>query len=207
MIRIALAKGRLAKSSKKYLDTLEMGNVIDLESRKLVFKDNDRGIEYILLKPSDVLTYVENGVADLGIVGRDVIMEKEQSVYELLDLKFGICKFSIASLEGENVLEKNQINVATKYPNVAKRYFKKLNKSINIIPLNGSVELAPLVGLADCIVDIVETGSTLKANNLQVIEDMYHISARLICNPVSYRFLNKEVVDLVKQLEEVICAS
>ncbi len=203
MIRVGLAKGRLCESAMKSFEKMNLKQVIDLNSRKLVFHDKENEVEYILLKPSDVVTYVENGVCDLGVVGSDVIMERDEMVYELADLGFGKCKFSIATLkDNEKVLEQNFIKVATKYPNVAKKYFSNMGKEIEIISLNGSVELAPIVGLADCIVDIVETGSTLKANNLVVVEDMHLVSARLICNSVSYRFNKPTLVEWVKNLKE-----
>lgn len=200
-MRIALAKGRLGEKATELFKEIGIGDGLDLNSRKLVFKDEKNDIEYILLKPSDVVTYVENGVADLGVVGSDVIMEREEEVYELFDLGFGKCKFSIASKKGESDFLNNKVvRVATKYPRVARMYFDSLNKPIEIIPLNGSVELAPLVGLSDCIVDIVETGNTLRANDLEVLEDMYQVSARLICNKVSYRFYKDEIYDIVRKL-------
>lgn len=204
MIRVGLAKGRLCESAMKSFEKMNLKQVIDLKSRKLVFLDEENDVEYILLKPSDVVTYVENGVCDLGVVGSDVIMESDELVYELADLEFGKCKFSIATLkDNEKIMDSDYIKVATKYPNVAKKYFSDMGKEIEIIPLNGSVELAPIVGLSDCIVDIVETGSTLKANNLVVVEDMYEISARLICNSVSYRFNKITLVEWVKALKGV----
>lgn len=203
-MRIALAKGRLGEKATQLFKEIGLAKGLDLKSRKLVFKDRDRDIEYILLKPSDVVTYVENGVADLGVVGSDVIMEREEEVYELFDLGFGKCKFSIASKKGESDFLNNKlVRVATKYPRVARKYFESINKSIEIIPLNGSVELAPLVGLSDCIVDIVETGNTLRANDLEVLEDMYQVSARLICNKVSYRFYKEEIYEIVRKLRSL----
>jgi ATP phosphoribosyltransferase len=203
MLRVGLAKGRLCESAIESFKKLNLNEVIDVKSRRLVFKDEDNQVEYILLKPSDVVTYVENGVCDLGVVGSDVIMERDEMVYELADLKFGKCKFSIATLkDSTDVMALDVIRVATKYPKVAKRYFNELGKTIEIIPLNGSVELAPIVGLSDCIVDIVETGNTLRANNLEVVEDMFDVSARLICNSISYRFHKPTLVNWVKQLKE-----
>ncbi len=203
MLRVGLAKGRLCEAAIESFKKLDLNQVIDLKSRKLVFNDFENNIEYILLKPSDVVTYVENGVCDLGVVGSDVIMEREETVYELADLDFGKCKFSIATMEDkQDIMSLDKVRVATKYPNVAKRYFNEMKKEIEIIPLNGSVELAPLVGLADCIVDIVETGNTLRANNLVVVEDMHEVSARLICNSISYRFHQPTLIKWVEQLEE-----
>jgi len=203
MIRIGLAKGRLCESAIESFRKLKFNEVIDLKSRRLVFRDDENQVEYILLKPSDVVTYVENGVCDLGVVGSDVIMEREETVYELADLDFGKCKFSIATMRNaDDIMAMDSIRVATKYPNVARNYFKEIGKEIEIIPLNGSVELAPLVGLSDCIVDIVETGSTLKANNLVIVEDMYDVSARLICNSISYRFYKPTLETWVSKLKE-----
>lgn len=203
MIRIGVAKGRLCESAIKSFKKLKLNDVIDLKSRQLVFRDEENQVEYVLLKPSDVVTYVENGVCDLGVVGSDVIMERDEKVYELADLEFGRCKFSIATMrEAEDIMTLDNLRVATKYPNVARNYFDEMGKSIEIIPLNGSVELAPVVGLSDCIVDIVETGNTLKANNLIVVEDMYDVSARLICNSISYRFYKPILENWVCLLKE-----
>lgn len=201
-ITIAISKGRLGKQTHKILNKMNMGDAIDLDSRKLIFKDEKNKINYIYVKPSDVITYVEKGVADLGIAGKDNILESNTDVYEVLDLKFGKCKFSIASIKEQKIYSKNNIlKVATKYPEITKKYFEKKQQKIEIIKLNGSVELAPLVGLADVIVDLVETGSTLKANGLETIEDMFNISARLICNRISYRFNYERIQNIIKLLE------
>lgn len=150
-----------------------------------------------------MVTYVEKGVTDLGIVGKDTILESDTNVYEVFDLGFGKCKFSIAGIKGEKIYKKDDIlKVATKYPEIAKKYFKERQQKIEIIKLNGSVELAPLVGLSDVIVDLVETGNTLKANGLEVIEDMFNISARLISNRVSYRFKFDRIQNIIKSLNE-----
>lgn len=201
-ITIALAKGRLGKQADKILKKIGLGDSIDLDSRKLIFKDEKNKIDYIYVKPSDVVTYVEKGVADLGIVGKDVILENDTDIYEILDLGFGKCKFSIASIKGKNIYKKDDtLKVATKYPEISKKYFKEKQQKIEIIKLNGSVELAPLVKLSDVIVDLVETGDTLKANGLEVIEDMFNISARLICNRISYRFQYDRIQKITKLLE------
>lgn len=201
-ITIALAKGRLGKQAYKILKKIGLGDSIDLDSRKLIFKDEKNKIDYIYVKPSDVVTYVEKGVADLGIVGKDVILENDTDIYEILDLGFGKCKFSIASIKGQNIYKKDDtLKVATKYPEISKKYFKEKQQKIEIIKLNGSVELAPLVKLSDVIVDLVETGDTLKANGLEVIEDMFNISARLICNRISYRFQYDRIQKITKLLE------
>lgn len=203
-ITIALSKGRLGDEAYKVFNKAGLGNCIDLDSRKLIFKDKENKINFIYVKPTDVLTYVEKGVADLGVVGKDVILESDNDVYEILDLGFGKCKFSIAGIKGESVYKKDEIlRVGTKYPKVSQKYFDERGQKIEIIKLNGSVELAPLVGLSDVIVDLVETGNTLKANGLQVIEDMLHISAKLICNRVSYRFKFHRIQNITKLLNNM----
>lgn len=191
-LTIAIAKGRIEKDIYKRLTALDMEKCIEKDSRKLIFTDEKHNITYIHVKPSDVVTYVEKGVADLGIVGKDTILENENEsdIYELYDLGFGKCKFSIAGIKGkkEKFLKSEKLKVATKYPVIAKQYFKARGQKIDIIKLNGSVELGPLVGLSDVIVDLVETGNTIKANGLEVFEDMFDISARIIANRVSYKF-------------------
>ena len=162
-IVIAIAKGRIEKDVYRRLKILNMEDCIETDSRKLIFTDEENKITYIHVKPSDVVTYVEKGVADLGIVGKDTILENENDdeVYELLDLGFGKCKFSVTGIKGKNNYSKEEIlKVATKYPHIAKKYFKSRGQNIEIIKLNGSVELAPIVGLSDVIVDLVETGNT-----------------------------------------------
>ncbi|NLJ97989.1 MAG: ATP phosphoribosyltransferase [Tissierellia bacterium] len=203
-IKIALAKGRIGRNAYNVLKKAGIGDSIDLDSRKLVFKDEKKEIEYICVKPSDVVTYVQNGVADLGIVGKDTILENDNDVYEIFDFGFGKCTFSIAGKDSQTIYSKDKsLRVATKYPNITKKYFGSKQQRIEIIKLNGSVELAPLVGLSDVIVDLVETGNTLKANGLQVIEEMFDISVRLICNRISYRFKYDRIVDIVQSLDEV----
>jgi len=200
-LTVALPKGRLGKDALSQLKTNNYASMINLKSRKLIFEDNN--IRYLIVKPSDVLTYVTQGVADVGIIGSDTILEEQAEVYELLDLGFGKCKFSIASPKGKTLPSANEtLKVATKYPKIAAEYFKQKKQKIELIKLNGSVEIAPLVGLSDVIVDIVETGNTLKANNLEVIEDMLDISAKFIANKVSYRFKYESIQAMRKALEE-----
>ncbi|ERJ11933.1 ATP phosphoribosyltransferase [Haloplasma contractile] len=199
ILTIALAKGRLGKEAYKLLNKTNLANNVDLKSRKLIFNDELNRIRYFYVKPTDVVTYVLQGVADLGIVGKDNILEEAGDLYELLDLEMGACKFSIAGKKGQRVYRDEALKVATKYPNIAKNYFKEKQQKIEVIKLNGSVELAPLVGLSDVIVDIVETGNTLRANGLEVLEDMYSISAKLIANRTSYRF-KKQEIELVMKL-------
>ncbi len=206
-IVIAIAKGRIEKDVYRRLKILNMEDCIETDSRKLIFTDEKNNITYIHVKPSDVVTYVENGVADLGIVGKDTILENENDneVYELLDLGFGKCKFSVAGIKGKNNYSKEEtLKVATKYPHIAKNYFKSRGQKIEIIKLNGSVELAPIVGLSDVIVDLVETGNTLKANGLEIVEDMCNISSRIIANRVSYKFKKSEIETIVNKFASTL---
>ena len=205
-ITIGLSKGRLLKESKGILEMLGQDFEYIKTTRQLVIRDEERDLNFILLKPSDVPTYVEKGIIDIGIVGKDTLIENKRDVYEVMNLPIGKCRFSVAGLP-ENKVKMDQafIKVATKYPNIATNYFEGKGKNIEITKLNGSVELAPLVGLSDMIVDLVETGNTLKANGLIVYEDVFEVSARLIVNKVSYRFKEKqvqEVMDTVKAWEE-----
>lgn len=206
-IVIAIAKGRIEKDVYRRLKILSMEKCIETDSRKLIFTDEENNITYIHVKPSDVVTYVEKGVADLGIVGKDTILENENDneVYELLDLGFGKCKFSVAGVKGKNnYLKEETLKVATKYPTIAKNYFKSRGQKIEIIKLNGSVELAPIVGLSDVIVDLVETGNTLKANGLEIVEDMCNISSRIIANRVSYKFKKVKIENIIEKFESTL---
>ncbi len=204
-LKIALPKGRLGEKSYEILRKKGYGcKELEDKGRKLVFVDEEKGLEYFLVKPSDVPTYVQRGAADIGIVGKDTLLEEEADVYELLDLGFGKCKFAIAAPVGYKEKKDEKLVIATKYVNVAKKYFEKREREIDIVKLNGSVELGPLVNLSDVIIDIVETGSTLRENNLEVIEEIGDISARLIANKSSFKF-NKEIItDLVKKVKEEI---
>ena len=200
-ITIALAKGRLAEKTLKLFKQGGMGESFDKDSRKLIFEDEEFKMTYILVKPSDVITYVEKGVADLGIVGKDNILESDSDIYEIMDLEFGKCKFSIAGFKDQEIYKKNEVlRIASKYPNYVKKVFSDRGQKIEVIKLNGSVELAPLLNLSDVIVDIVETGNTLVANGLEVLEDLDNVSARLISNRVSYRFK----YDVIKNIENVL---
>ena len=173
------------------------------DNRKLVFED--KGVRYLIVKPSDVGIYVEKGVADIGIVGKDILLENSHDVYELLDLKFGKCKLCMASVKDYKEDIERRLRVATKYVNVSKKYFDSINRDVEIIKLNGSIELAPILNLSDVIIDIVETGSTLKENNLIVIKNIVdYISSRLIVNKVSFKFKNNLISEIVKNIEEVL---
>ncbi|MCC5909291.1 MAG: ATP phosphoribosyltransferase [Clostridiaceae bacterium] len=203
-IKIAIAKGRLAKYSISLLEEIGINcNVLKEDNRKLVFHLPENNLEVILLKAQDVPTYVEHGVVDMGIVGKDTLMEMERQLYEVLDLKFGKCKFSVAGrlMEGNG---KKHLRVATKYPNVAKKYFAEKGQSVEIIRQEGSVELAPIMGLTDVIVDIVETGRTLKENGLVILEDIADLSARLVLNKVSFKTKKKEITAIIDLIGEKV---
>ncbi len=203
-INIALPKGRLLKKVYDLFKKIGYENKELLEdNRKLVFEN--KGIRYLIVKPSDVGIYVEKGVADIGIVGKDILLENSHDIYELLDLKFGKCKICMASIKDYKEDIERRLRVATKYINVSKKYFDSINRDVEIIKLNGSVELAPILNLSDVIIDIVETGSTLKENNLIVIKDIVdYISSRLIVNKVSFKFKNDLISEIVKNIEEVL---
>ncbi len=197
MITVALPKGRLGKDILKLLNRKDIGTVVDPKSRKLVFEDKQNNIRFIWLKNADVITYVENGVADFGISGSDMVYESEKDVFVLDRLNIGVCKLSIAGFNKDKLFNKDIVlKVGTKYPVTSKKFFKQYSQKIKVIKLNGSVELAPLLELSDVIVDIVETGATLKENGLDVLHDMYDVSACTIANKASYRF-NKEKIDLL----------
>lgn len=203
-IRLALAKGRLAKHSIKLLEDIGVDcRTLKEDSRKLIFPLPQYNLEVILLKAVDVPTYVEHGAVDMGISGKDVLLEQDRQLYEVVDLKFGRCKFAVAGkpLMGNG---KKHLRVATKYPNVTRKYFAEKGQSVEIIRQEGSVELAPLMGLSDIIVDIVETGKTLKENGLVVLEDIEDISARLVLNKVSYKTKKKEINNLVDLIEKKV---
>lgn len=203
-INIALAKGRLVDETIRLFRKLNI-NFPDYHpgSRKLIFKNDERDLAIVLVKASDVPTYVEKGAADIGVVGKDTLLESRANVYEMVDLGYGACRFAVAG-QPSTLLNKKKIVVATKYPTVAKQYFYETDRSIEMIKLNGSVELAPLVGLSDCIVDIVETGKTLKENGLVILEDIMSISARLIVNKASYKTNFNPINDFVETIQSAV---
>ena len=204
MVRMALTKGRIEKDTCGLLSAAGFDiSTIKNKDRELLIKTND-DIEVIFAKANDVLTFVENGIVDLGIVGKDTLDESDFTDYnELLDLELGKCCFAVASYpEYKEKKFKSRKKIATKYPSVAKSFFNSRQEDVEIIKMEGSVELAPIVGLADAIVDIVETGSTLKANGLEVIEKIQDISTRLIANPVSLKYKNDEIYNIVDKLYE-----
>lgn len=202
-IRIALTKGRLEKDSVALFEKAGFDcSELQEKSRKLIFKIPETKLEVVLAKAPDVITYVEHGVCDLGIVGKDTIMEKGRSFYEVLDLGFGKCRFVLAAKAGEDFYGTYKSRtIATKYPEVAKSYFDKKNMDIQIIKIEGSVELAPIMGLADGIIDIVETGNTLKENGLVPIEDVAFVSARMIVNLASMKMKKREILDFLSRCE------
>lgn len=203
MISVALPKGRLG--SKVFDIFAKIGYDCDemrSDSRQLVFTSEENGISYFLVKPSDVSIYVEHGAADIGIVGKDILLEYEPDVYELLDLGIGKCRMCVAGMNGFKNDPDVTLRVATKFVNIAKNYFKSINRNIEIIKLNGSIELAPILDLSDVIVDIVETGTTLKENNLVVINEFLPISARLIANKASYKFKTDEINRIITKFSE-----
>ncbi len=205
-LRIALTKGRLEKDTVNALEKIGLDcSEVRNKGRKLILPVGNGEIEVVLSKAADVITYVENGVCDLGVVGKDTIMENGSHFYEILDLGFGRCKFALACKKGFDFYEGYSSKViASKYPNVAKKYFESRGMDIRVIKIEGSVELAPLLGLSDGIVDIVETGTTLRENGLEVKEFISDISARLICNSASLKLRKKEIEDLAARLESVI---
>ncbi len=208
-LTIALTKGRLAYKTLELLEQIGITceEMKDKNSRKLIFTNEDLGIRFFLAKANDVPTYVEYGAADIGICGKDTILEEGRKLYEVIDLGFGKCRMCVCGPESarERLRHHELIRVATKYPNIAKDYFyNKKHQTVEIIKLNGSIELAPLVGLSEVIVDIVETGSTLRENGLVVLEEICDLSARVIVNQVSMKRENERVMKLIGDLKELI---
>ena len=205
MINVALPKGRLGE--KVYGMFKEAGYTcpsIEEKNRKLIFENEEVGIRYFWVKPSDVAIYVERGAADIGVAGKDILMEYNPNVYELLDMNTGKCKMMVAAPEGFHDDHDRTLRVATKFVNIARNYYAGKSRDIDIIKLNGSIEIAPILGLSDVIVDIVETGTTLKENNLKVYEDIFPISARLIANKANFKFKTEEIEQLVSRLKEQV---
>lgn len=205
-ISIALTKGRLEKETVKILDKANFGTEeLKNKGRKLVFNDTIEEIKYFLVKAADSITYVEHGVADIGIVGKDTLMESDNNYYEVLDLGIGKCGFIVASLPEKDVFKKvGHIKIGTKYPRVAREYFKKRGMDVEIIKIDGSVELAPILGLCDAIVDIMETGTTLKENGLIVFDRICDISARVIVNKASFKMKREEIGAFINRLKQVL---
>ncbi|MGV8982910.1 ATP phosphoribosyltransferase [Clostridium sp.] len=206
VIRIALTKGRLEKYAIDMFEDIGIDcSELKNKGRKLILKDEKNNIEFVLVKSTDVLTYVEHGAADIGIVGKDTLMEQNKDFYEVVDLKVGKCMFALASLPSfKNYDGYNRKKIATKYPTVAKEYFKKNNEDVEIIKLDGSVELAPILELSDAIVDLVETGDTLKENGLIIIEKICDISARMIVNRASMKMKKKRISNLIIKVQQYV---
>lgn len=209
-LTIALSKGKLLGP---VLDLLKQAGYhsaeLSAESRKLVFACSSKDATFLIVRPTDVPTYVEHGAADVGVVGKDVLLEQGSDVYEPLDLKVGACRISVAALRGQASPDRwsSKIRVATKYPNVTERYFNQRGIPVEIVKLYGSIELAPLVGLADRIVDLVETGSTLKAHDLAEVEVITHSTARLIVNRASLKLKHEPLTSLIEQLRGAVAAA
>lgn len=208
-LTVALAKGRLAQKAMEMFGAVgihceEMANK---DSRKLIFENPELGMRFFLAKATDVPTYVEYGAADIGIVGKDTLLEEGRRLYEVLDLKIGKCRMCVCGPESARAHLKNHelIRVATKYPRIAKDYFyNRKDQTVEIIKLNGSIELAPIVGLSEVIVDIVETGSTLRENGLTVLEEICPLSARMVVNQVSMKTENQRITALIRDFQELV---
>ncbi len=208
-LTIALAKGRLAKKTLEMLEQIGITceEMKDKDTRKLIFVNEELKLKFFLAKAGDVPTYIEYGAADIGVVGKDTILEEGRKVLEVLDLNVGNCRMCVCGPNSAKDLLKHHemIRVASKYPNIAKDYFyNKKHQTVEIIKLNGSVELAPIVGLSEVIVDIVETGATLKENGLDVLEEICPLSARMIVNQVSMKMENERIMKLIKDLKDII---
>ena len=205
-LRIALTKGRLEKDTVALLEKIGVDcTALHQKGRRLILPLSDIGAEVVLAKAADVITYVENGVCDMGIVGRDTVLENGNSLYELLDLGFGKCRFALALPEGVDFYEGYHTRcIASKYVNIARNYFEKKNMDVDIVKIEGSVELAPILGLSDAIVDIVETGTTMKENGLMVAEEICQVSARLIVNIASMKLRKAEINELIMKIEDYV---
>ena len=205
MINIALPKGRLGE--KVYAMFERAGYPcpsIKENNRKLIFENEEAGVRYFWVKPSDVSIYVERGAADIGVAGKDILLEYEPEIYELLDLNIGKCRMAVAAPRDFYDDNQRTLKVATKFANIASRYYASKGRDIDIIKLNGSIEIAPILGLSDVIVDIVETGTTLKENDLDVIETVSPISARLIANKASFKFKTQEIEKIAASMKREI---
>lgn len=207
MLNVALPKGRLGEKVYNMFEKsgFECPSIRE-NNRKLIFENEEIGVRYFWVKPSDVAIYVERGAADIGVAGKDILLEYEPDVYELLDLNLGKCRMAVAAKSEFRDDKQRTLRVATKFTNIASQHYLSKGRDIDIIHLNGSIEIAPILGLSDVIVDIVETGTTLKENNLEVKEEIVPISARLISNKTSYKFkdelINKIVREISSQLED-----
>ena len=202
MINVALPKGRLGEKVYAMFEAAgyECPSIKE-NSRKLIFENAERGVRYFWVKPSDVSIYVERGAADIGVAGKDILLEYAPDVYELLDLNLGKCRMAVAAKKDFHDDNQKTLKVATKFANIARSYYASICRAIDIIKLNGSIEIAPILGLSDVIVDIVETGTTLKENDLEVIETIVPISARLIVNKASFKFKTQEIEKIAQSIK------
>ena len=205
MLNIALPKGRLGDKVYELFASIGYDcSEIYSDNRKLVFENKENGVRYLLVKPSDVAIYIAHGAADIGVVGKDILEEDNFDIYELLDLGLGKCNMCVAAPNDYTEDFDRPLRVATKFVNIAKNYYISLNREIEIIKLNGSIEIAPILGLSDVIVDIVESGKTLEENNLRVYEKIMPISARLIANKSSYKFKSDDIEQVITKLKKVL---
>ena len=203
MLNVALPKGRLGE--KVYAMFEKAGfecPSIKEQNRKLIFENEECGVRYFWVKPSDVAIYVERGAADIGVAGKDILLEYEPDVYELLDLDIGKCRMAVAAKSDFRDKPQRTLTVATKFSNITRNFYASKGRDIDIIHLNGSIEIAPILGLSDVIVDIVETGTTLKENNLKVFETIVPISARLIANKAGFKFKSEQIESIVRSIKE-----
>lgn len=205
MISIALTKGRIEKEAIKILEEAKFGiDELKDKGRKLVFNDTKEDIRYFLVKSNDTVTYVEHGAADVAIVGKDTLLEKSENYYEVLDLGIGKCKFIVATLPSTNIFNRiGHIKIGTKYPKVTKKYFESKGMDVEIIKIEGSVELAPILGVSEGIVDIMETGTTLKENGLVVVDEICDISTRVIVNKSSFKLKRNEINNFITRIRNV----
>lgn len=204
MITIATPRGRLLEETVELFKKASMDiTEIIKDSRKLIFESEEAGMRLLIVRPTDVTSYVEYGAADCGIVGRDTLMEQDCNLYEPLDLRIGKCKMVVAAPKGFEKSGKTSLRIATKYPRIASDFYNKKGISTEVIKLYGSVELAPIIGLCDAIVDLTASGETLKKNNLEIVEEVADVSAKLVVNKVSMKIKSKEIKELIEKLEEV----
>ena len=202
MLNVALPKGRLGEKVYAMFETAGFEcHSIKENNRKLIFENEECGVRYFWVKPSDVAIYVERGAADIGVCGKDILLEYSPDVYELYDLDIGKCRMAVAAKKDFTDDVKRTLKVATKFTNIAKNYYDSLGRDIDIIHLNGSIEIAPILGLSDVIVDIVETGTTLKENDLEVVETIVPISARRIANKASFKFKSELIEKIIRSME------
>ncbi|MCI9069218.1 ATP phosphoribosyltransferase [Clostridium sp.] len=208
MISVALTKGRIEKDAVKIFEKAGFGiEELKDKGRKLVFEDTKEEIRYFLVKANDAVTYVEHGVADIAIVGKDTLLEKGENYYEVLDLGIGKCKFIVATMPDTNIFNKiGHIKIGSKYPSVSKNYFEGKGMDVEIIKIEGSVELAPILGISEGIVDIMETGTTLKENGLVVVDEICDISARVIVNKSSFKLKRNEINEVIDKIR-IACKS